>query len=235
MTKFHSNLSSCIKRQDTDGANAIVMDELGKVVVHHRADFVDLLVNSDSPAHATLADTELIKMYFDNIRKKELLIGTALLVNMHNKVQSGFNGESEVNDSAVKAVYKVMSSSLAGPLTNEQIEAKRQDWRNLGVPETQWNNAGGVIAGAIGAVAGLGSKLAENQGKKKYGATDSLAAQQAAKSALTQSILAERKAQITAATKAKEAKAKNLRIGLIVGGSILGIALIGTVIYFIKK
>lgn len=214
------------------GANRVVMHELGKIAVNHRADFVDLLNHSDVPAHAEMADAQLVKLYFDNIQKKEMLIGTAFLVNMHNKT-AGFSGESQISDIGVKAAYKAMSSSLVGPIPNEQIYAERQRYKNVDwIPE----NTSGFIWDTIakGGV-GITNKVLDSQHKKKHGAMDALQAQQQAKADLAKSMIAQRQAQIDAAAKEKERKAKNLKIGLIVGGCVAALAIGGFIYYKLKK
>src|SRR6185369_18021798 len=134
-TPFHQELAVNIRENNVLGANRVIMGELGNIVVNHRQDFVDLLVNSDAPAFAELADRELVNMYFENIHKKDLIIGTALLVNIHNKTE-GADGESEINDVGVKAAYKVMSSCFSGqvgPITPQEIAAHRYDWQHSNI------------------------------------------------------------------------------------------------------
>ncbi len=207
------------------------MKELGRVAVHHRADFVDLLNHSDVPAHGDMADAQLVKLYIDNIRKKDIVIGTALLVNMHNKTV-GFDGQDEISNAGVKQAYKIMSSYLVGPASNAVLEAERQlykrsDW----MPEQQSGFIWDTIAqGGMG----IANKVIDNQHNKKYGAIDSLQAAQKAKSDLAQSMVAQRQAQIDNAAKAKELKAKNLKIGLIVGGTVVGLAIAGFIYYKLK-
>ncbi len=231
-TLFHQNLASHIRQNDMIGANSVVMGELGKIAVNHRTDFIDLLNHSDVPAHGEMADAQLVKLYFDNIQKKEMLIGTAFLVNMHNKT-ARFDGSSEVSNIGVRAAYKAMSSSLVGPVPNSTIEYERQKYKNVDwIPEDTsgfiWDT---VAKGAVG----ITGKVLDGQNKKKYGAVDALQAQQQAKADLAKSMIAQRQAQIDAAAKAKELKSKNLKIGLIVGGSVLAIAIGGLIYYKLKN
>jgi len=104
-TPFHQDLATNIGEDNIVGANRVIMTELGKVVVHHRQDFIDLLVHSDAPAYAELADKELIDMYFENLHNKDLIIGTALLVNIHNKTMNA-DGENEVSDTGVRRLIR---------------------------------------------------------------------------------------------------------------------------------
>ncbi len=227
-TLFHRKLAICLNRNDVDGANSVIMSELGKVAINHRADFVELLKNSDAPADAELADAELLRLYFDNIHKKETLIGTAFLVNMHNKV-SGADGESEIDDTGVKASYKVMTSYFAGmPLSMQEIEDHQFDWMKEQTSGFIWDT---IAKGAVGITQGV----QKSQHQKKYGALEALQAQQKAKADLAQSMIAQRQAQIDGIKKKEEQKAKNLKIGLIVGGSVLGLAIVGLIYYKIKQ
>ncbi len=231
-TLFHQNLAISIRQNDLPGANRVVMHELGKIAINHRADFVDLLNHSDVPAHAEMADAQLVKLYFDNIKKKEMLIGTAFLVNMHNKT-TGFDGRGEISDIGVKAAYKAMSSSLVGPATNEQIYQERQAYKNVDwIPE---DTSGFIWDTLAKGGVGITNKVLDSQHKKKHGAMDALAAQQQAKADLAKSMIAQRQAQIDAAAKEKERKAKNLKIGLIVGGCVAALAIGGFIYYKLKK
>lgn len=208
MTDFHNKLSIHIGRNDFPAANGVVMGELGRIAVHHRADFVDLLVNSDVPAQADYADAELLDLYFDNIHKREVLIGSAFLVNMHNKTVSA-DGESEVSDAGVKAAYKVMMSNFAGaPPSGPDHEKHQFDW----MQEDKSNIWGLVAKGAV------------NVGKNVIG-------KNRAKKDAANSMIAERQKQAAAAKAAKEKKAKNVKIGLAIGGGVLVLGVIGFLIY----
>ncbi len=218
---FHEKLALNLSQNNLGGANCVVMQELGKVAIHHRADFVDLLVNSDAPADAELADAELLNLYMDNIHKKELLIGTAFLVNLHNK-KPGFDGEQEINDVGVKSSYQVMSNFFGqmDVVGNGRDKYKRsEEWKSGFIVDT-------ILKGATG----ITGKVLDGQNKKKYGALDALKAKQKAKSDIAQSMMAERQKQIDNIQKEKEEKGKILKIGLIVGGSLIALG-IGAFIY----
>ena len=199
---FHSELSVYIGQNDIDGANAVIMKEMGKIAVHHRADFIDLLVNSDAPAHADFADEQLINMYFDNIHKKEMLIGTALLVNMHNK-SVGFDGEREINDDATKASYRVMSNFFGGitgiPNSAGYKKAHEYDWKHSDL----------FGLGAVKAGVGVAKNIKARNDMKKAAEAERI--------------------------RIAEAKAKKLKTGLIIGGTVVGLVVIGLLIYKFKK
>ena len=85
-----------------------------------------------------------------------------------------------------------------------------------------------AIAEGIGKGFDLGSKGLEGHQKKKYGAQDALIAKRNAKDTMNQQILAQRQQQ-------SAEKNKNKRTLLIVGGVVLGLAIVAGVIYAIKK
>ena len=98
----------------------------------------------------------------------------------------------------------------------------------------EFANAGGVvgsIADAVGAGAQLGGKIADNAHAKKYGAQDSLQKSKDAKAQLMQSVMNQRQADIDAKAKASESKGKTLRYALIGGSVVIGLAILGYVMY----
>jgi len=247
MDDFHKQLAVCISRNNIISANELLMAEVGKAIVHHRADFIALLSNSDAQADVDMADAYLIDLYMNNIHKKDLILGTAFLVNNNNKAL-GADGESEISDQGVKQSYQCMVSNFSGwdyqsptgflgipSPTGAQVAQHRNDWAYDWFPDGQHrtDSSGQYITKmekksnfpGAGLLASSAIKVAGNiiQNKQK------------AKEDIAKAALAERNRQRALALKAKEAKAKKLKIGLIVGGSVLGIALIATAIYFIKK
>lgn len=98
------------------------------------------------------------------------------------------------------------------------------------VLQEYFSNFGPVtaIAEGIGKGIDLGSKGLEGHQKKKYGAQDALIAKRNAQATMNQQVLAQR--QQDAAE-----KNKNKRTLLIVGGVVLGLAIVAGVIYAIKK
>ncbi len=234
MSDFHPNLKYYVSQNNVGGANRAIMQELGKAVVHHRADFVDLLQNSDVPAHAELADAELLKLYFDNLHSKELIIGSALLVNIHNKT-SGFDGSDEINDKAVKSCYRVMSNFFGANTapTKQDKENHQFDWKYDALADRE-QKSGFVWDTLVKGGVGITGKVLDAQNKKKYGALDALTAKNQAKAEMAQSVIAERQAQIANIQKNKDQKAKNLKLGLIIGGSLLALG-IGAFIYYKMK
>lgn len=224
--KFYTELAEYTKSGDIKSANSIIMFEVGKSLVNDREDFIALLKSSGIYAESTESDTELIQKFINNINtNKQLIIGTAFLVGHKNKVES-FDGEEEISDAGVKAMNKVIHSYF--------------DTRNMpDSADNYYENASGDVVGAVaqgvGELAKLGGKISEGQQKKKYGALDLASKKEEAKQQIVKAAMEQRIAQQQAIQKQKEQKAKTTRTALIIGGSVLGVVLIGTIIYLIKK
>lgn len=226
--KFYTELAEYTKSGDIKSANSIIMFEVGKSLVNDREDFIALLKSSGIYAESTESDTELIQKFINNINtNKQLIIGTAFLVGHKNKVES-FDGEEEISDAGVKAMNKVIHSYF--------------DTRNMpDSADNYFENAEGAVdpvsavAQGIGDLAKLSKTISEGQQKKKYGAMDLASKKEDAKQQIVKAAMEQRIAQQQAIQKQKEQKAKTTRTALIIGGSVLGVVLIGTIIYLIKK
>jgi F0F1-type ATP synthase membrane subunit c/vacuolar-type H+-ATPase subunit K len=217
--EFYNNLINYVSASDTSNANNLLMREVGKSLVKNKSNFIELLTSSGVPASESMSDMELVDSFVNALpNNKSLMIGTAYMINNDNKFVSA-DGNEQISDKGVKVCYNVMYDYFSGE-------------------EEEYSNVPGVaeaIAGAVQGVATLGTKIAEGQQKKKYGAMDALSKQKEAKQQMVQSILAERRAKIEESTKQKETKSKTTKIILIVAGSIVALGIIGFVIYKIKK
>jgi hypothetical protein len=88
-TEFNINIS----RGDLKSANATILNELGRLAIDQRNDFIHLLRESGINVNEKISDTDLIDVYVENLPiNKHLALGSSLLVNHYNKVQ-GFDGE----------------------------------------------------------------------------------------------------------------------------------------------
>jgi hypothetical protein len=113
MNIFQEELSSFVENNDLPGASDIVMSELGNIVANKKADFVYLLNSSGVPANLSMSEQELIEIYSKNVGgNKKLLIGSAYLINHHNKTM-GADGSSEVDDLGVKRTYDVLYANFS--------------------------------------------------------------------------------------------------------------------------
>jgi len=218
---FYNDFLSNYDNKDLEGSVTSLLSEVGNIIVTNRGDFEDLLTESGVLGDfSAMSDAQLVDAYVENINKnKDLQLGTSMLVNFHNK-QSSMDGESEMDDACVKAGYHTLKVYFGSPSEN-------------------YYNAAGVVVGAVaqgvGEVAKLGGKLSDAKQKKKYGAIDMAAKKQDAKAIMTQQILAQRQAQIEAQKSKQEATAKTTRTVLIIGGSVVGLAIIGFIIYKLRK
>ena len=230
MSEFHSKLAEYIKAKELKNANDLIMRELGKCLVRNKGEFVDLLNYSGISASSAMPDAQLISLFIDNIDGNEkLLIGTAYLVNKSNLVLS-FDGENEISDTGVKRTIQILYNyfdeppEIAEPDPNEDFYASSEDFSNAAAVV-------GAIAGAVGAGAKLGSKIAEGRQKKKYGALDIAQKKMDAKQALIQSVVSQKQAQTELKKKETEEKTKKLKIWAMVGGAIVVVGILAFVIY----
>jgi len=218
---FYNDFLSSYDNKDLEGSVTSLLSEVGNIIVTNRGDFEDLLTESGVLGDfSAMSDAQLVDAYIENINKnKDLQLGTSMLVNFHNK-QSSMDGESEMDDACVKAGYHTLKVYFGSPSEN-------------------YYNAAGVVVGAVaqgvGEVAKLGGKLSDARQKKKYGALDMAEKKQDAKAIMTQQILAQRQAQIEAQKSKQEATAKTTRTVLIIGGSVVGLAIVGFIIYKLRK
>lgn len=223
ISDFTNEFNTSIDNNDIISANNSLMRELGNILVLNREDFVHLLQGSDVYADMTMSDAQLVHNFIVNVpTNKKLMLGASMLVNIHNK-QAGFDGENEMSDEGVKLGYKTMKSFFT----------------EAGETSEDFANVGGGILGSISQIVQSGGDVAkkalEGQQMKKGGAMMLATKQADAKAEMTKQILAQRQAEIEAKkTKATE-KSKTTKTLLIVGASVLGLAIIGTAIYFIKK
>lgn len=226
-SNYYKELADYLKQHDLDKANRVVMNELANLLIKKREDFVFLLQNSGLNANNNMFDGELVDLFLSNIHNnKKLLLGTAFFISHNNKTEN-FDGDAEHNEGGLKATTKVLYN---------YFDAAYYDAYNTNEDEDEeTSNVAGVIAGAVGSLATLGSGIMAGRQKKKHGATDLLSKKQEAKTQMVQAILAQREAQQAAAKQKQEIQAKQKKIIIVVTGITLLAATIGIVIYFNKK
>lgn len=211
---FYQQLADRIKK-GSDSHN-LIMEELGDLISDKPSDFIQVLRSSGITVddNATLA--ELVDKFVDNAPKNsDLLVSTSLFIADNNK-QTNADGESEVSDTGVKAMYKVMHSNFINePKSGFVVDA---------------------IAGAVKAGANVANTVIEGRNQKKYGAQIALDKQQQARSTLLQSIVDKKAKEAQNAQKKLDQEQKTLRVAMMVGGGVLAVGL-GIFVYFrfIKK
>lgn len=224
-TEYYKELAAYIKEHDLEKANRVIMQELANIFVKKREDFIYMLTNAGLDANKDMTDGQLIDLFLDNVHSnKKLLLGTAFLVAHNNKVVS-FDGDEEISESGLKATHKVLYNYF------DAHEYDNFDSEN-------YSNAVAAIAGALGAGAKLGSAIVEKKGlnqKQQIASTELMGKKAEAKQQLVQSILAQRQAEQAGKLAKQESIDKNKKIALIIGGSLLGLAVVGFIIYKVKK
>lgn len=219
ISDFNEEFPQFVNQGDLRNATNSLMSELGDILITNKKDFVDMLNESGINASLNDSDSKLINLFILNIgTNKKLSLGASLLVHVKNQ-ELNFDGEKQISDEGVKCAYGVINHYFSGD----------DDEYSYAVEPV------GAIAEGVGALANLGSTIAQGQQKKKYGALDLASKKQEAKSILAQKVLDIKQSQIEAAKKKEESKSKTTKTLLIVGGVILGLGIIGGIIYAIKK
>jgi hypothetical protein len=240
MNKYHTNLIRFIKENNNIAANRVVMQELGTLLVKNKPDFIEVLKGANIVVPDNATEEQLVEAFVRNANSnRNLLLGASFLIN-HNNRQIGFDGEDVISDSGVKTTYKVMHSyfeaskfpDTSDSLTEDFYSADGEDFYNAGADPVS------AIASAIGAIAGTTGTFAQGAQQKRDAKTavTRLAGKQAeARSQLLQSIVKGKQAEADVLLKQKQEKAKKTRLMLIIGGSLVGLLLVGGIIYAIKK
>ncbi len=228
-SNFYNNLTNYVKKQDNDNANRVIMVELGNLLVKDKPNFIEVIrgANISVPDNAT--DIQLVNAFVDNApSNRKLLLGASFLINHKNKMV-GFDGKEKVSDTGVKATYKVMYQYFEATNFEDTSDIVNDDY--YGATGEDYSYIAPLVAGAFKGGLDLANKFIPN----KNASSDALAKQQEARRQMTQTILAQRQQQADEKAKEKERKHKSQKTLLIVGGAILGLAIIGGIIYAIKK
>lgn len=198
-------------------ANQRLMKRMGSIVAHDTSSFVSMLDNAGINATEYDAPEVLIDKYVEELPDNDQLkVMTAYLV--ENQEASNFSGKIDNNE-----VYE-----------NYNVIYNYWDW-DL---SDQFSNAGGVvgsIAEGVGALANVGNTALQGRQKKKFGATDTAMKKQETKAELLKSVIAQKQAKAEKEKAEAEAKAKRTKYWIIGGSVVGGLAIIGLVIYFVRK
>lgn len=190
---------------------------MGNIVNNDMSSFVSMLDNAGVNASEYDAPEVLIDKYVDELPDNDQLkVMTAYL--LENQEASNFSGKIDNNE-----VYE-----------NYNVIYNYWDW-DL---SDKVSNAGGVVgavAGGVGALANVGNTALQGRQKKKYGATDTAIKKQETKAELLKSVIAQKQAKTEKDKLDAEAKSKRTKYWIIGGSVIGGLAIIGMVIYFVRK
>lgn len=220
--EFYNDLINYVASSDTDNANTLLMKELGKSLVKSKENFVELLTSSGVAANDSMSDVELIDAFVDNLaNNKTLMISAAYMINKQNSF-SNADGEEQISDNGVKLSYKVMYDFF------NESGIDGDDFRNADGEEEKSNfiPVGLLLKGA---------KMAKTFMDNKKGGGSKGENTNKAKDDIRKAVAEQKKAEALLKQKELEAKQKTKRILLITGGSLLGLGLLGFIIYKIKK
>jgi hypothetical protein len=216
-TDFCDDFNVCLNKGDYTSANEVLMHELGATLVRRKKDFVHLLNESGVPGEISDSDLELIDNFVNNVPyNKNLMVGASLLVNMQNK-EVNFDGDAKLSDENVKNGYHVMRTYFVD-----------ENYSNAVDPIT-------AVAEAVGAGLKLGTSVQEGTNKKKYGGLDIAQKREEAKQAMIAAALQAKQANLVAKQKAEENKTKTKKLVYLIGGSLLGLIVLGVTVYQIRK
>ena len=192
--------------------HSLIMQQMANILATEKDSFVDLLEANDIPID-NMEDTKLIDVYIDNLPEDDSLKAcTAYLLN------EKINGEKKVENKEVKSIFDVIYDF--------------------------WNEPKSEIAGTgvVKSLADLGGKFADIQSQKKYGASTLLNKKEEARTEMLKTLQAQKQAQIdaqkTLADQQKvktEAKSKRINTIIIASSIVVGLGIIGTLIYFLKR
>lgn len=189
-----------------------ILFQVGSTISNDRDAIIDLLESYDIPVHPDSSDLQLADTFVDNIiENDDLKLGTAYIL--------------ETKD-----------SNFDGTIDKRNLEFIYDDLYDYYNTDDDYSNAGGLIAGAIGSVAGLGQSIIEGQNKKKYGAMDLAKKQTESRQAVIQGMMEQKRLQAQEKAKAEEKKKKQTR-NIIIGVStgVVLLATIGAIIYFKRR
>lgn len=200
--------------QSYNKANQRLMKKMGKVISNDTSSFVSMLDNSGINASLYDAPEVLIDKYVDELPDNDQLkVMSAYLI--ENNEASSFSGKVDNNE-----VYE-----------NYNVIYNYWDW-DL---NDQVSNVVGAIAQGVGALANVGNTALQGRQKKMYGATDTAMKKQETKAELLKSVIAQKQAKAEKEKAEADAKAKTTKYWIIGGSVIGGLAIIGVVIYFVRK
>lgn len=235
-SKFFGELAKYIKSRDTQKANKVIMRELAIYLVKDKSDFIEVLRNANIPVPDNASDIQLVNAFIDNApSNRNLLLGASFLISHKNQVV-GADGETAINDSGMKATYKVMYEYFDANQYADTSDTVNDDYLEAeGEADDEFFYAGGLLGSLLEVGGGITNKVMDNQKAKKFGGSETLAKQQEAKRQMIQQIMEQKKAKANQIAKDKENKAKTTKTVLIVVGSLVALGIIAGVIYAIKK
>jgi hypothetical protein len=228
-----------------------IMKKLGDLLVTNKNDVVDLL--NESGVYASYGEDEnsLVTKFVNNLpRNPKLMLNTSVFLESFNEA-SNFNGE--IGDNIKKNYYTMRVYLGQEDMSNGDGEVGKKIGSFLskategggdsggsgpvGSSTLQGAASGGVvgtIAGAVGDVAKLGTKISEGKQKKLYGAQDLAQKREESRNALLLASMQNRMSQEQGDKKKQEQEGKTKKTVIIIA-SVLGVLMLGLITYAIIK
>jgi hypothetical protein len=228
VSDFNTDFETYLQNQDLEKATNRLLEELAKILVSNKSDFIDMLEESGIEADETMSKGQLIELFTTNTDNKKMLVGASLLANSYNKKLS-FDGDEEISDDSVKVGYALLNENFNG---DEYEEVQDEDFSYI-VP---------VVAGLVRGGVNLWRNNRQRQGKsaeiqdptfnKAIQMRQEMARRQMERAAIQQQKIALEQQRLAQ----EEAKKRRRRTTTyIVIGTVVLSAIIGTVIYLRTK
>lgn len=205
MTPFHQNLQTYLKAKQGSNAYQVVLNELAICLVQDKEGFVTVLNNAGIPSNMDDSDLVLIEKFVQNAPRNKKLLLGASLLINHRNKVSNFDGDEVISDAGVKNTYKVLYHNVGG--------------------------VGDLLKGAID----VGGKIYQKESGKQTQFSDALNKQREARQQMLQSVLNQKQAESTDKKGSANTKRKSKTTLIIVAGSLVGLAIIGFIIYKVNK
>lgn len=195
-----------------DGMNHYLMNQMGVYLANNRQDLIDLLDSSDIDIDESASDVDIINAYVDNLPTNDgLKLASAYLVNL--KDESNFNGT--VNNESIYRIY----------------DGVYDYWNE----DDDFSNAGGWGA-AVNKAVEMTKTAVENRRQKKNAASNYAQKSAESKAQMANALMAQKQAQLDAAQKEKDRKAKIRKVAIVSGVSLIAVvAIVGVVLHFKNK
>jgi hypothetical protein len=228
VSNFNTDFENYVQNQDLEKATNTLLEELAKILVSNKSDFIDMLEESGIEADETMSKGQLIELFTINTDNKKMLVGASLLANSYNKKLS-FDGDEEISDNSVKVGYALLNENFNG---DEYDEVQDEEFSYI-VP---------LLAGTVRGGVNLWRNNRQRQGKsaeikdptfnKVIEMRQELARRQMERAAIQQQKVALEQQRIAQ----EEAKKKRKRTTTyVVIGTVILTAIIGTIIYVKTK
>lgn len=152
VSQFNTEFDNYVHNQELEKANDRLLEELARILVENKGDFIDMLEESGIEADETMSKSQLVELFTDNTDNKKLLLGASLLANSYNK-QLSFDGEEAVSDDNVKVGYAILNENFNG---DEEQEVEDEEFSYIAIP---------VLAGLVKGGVNLWRNNRQRQGK----------------------------------------------------------------------